>query len=240
MTNRPSASQAARTSGAARSSGAAPDIADLPQRRASIKDGDLANAMELGDFMEELGVVMRLPKRESGAAAVPVPVPVQAQAMQAAQAVGSLARRRPVLPMLAAATVIGFVGWQFRPAPVASVPTQVVGTWETSDPRYPGRQLVLGEHSVLVLLMAKPEGPAEVVHRVTAKQVQDTLAVVLAYGASTPVAELALAYVDKPTEQLVLRNTAGVVWTRAGSTRAPAPAARQVSLGTGATDGARP
>lgn len=213
MTNEPNDSRSPRSSGAARASRAIPDDKDTPPRRASIKDGDLSTAMELGEFMGELGVVMRLPKRESVAAAAPVQ----------AQTVRSPVRVRRLLPLVAVVTLVAFAAIQLRPAPVAVVPAQVIGTWETVDARYPGRRLVLSEHGVLVLVLSMPQGAVEVVHRVTEHRVHDTLAVVLSYGSSTPVAELALAYVGQPREQLILRNTSGVVWTRATATPAQTP-----------------
>ncbi|MGQ0649354.1 MAG: hypothetical protein ACT4P7_17515 [Gemmatimonadaceae bacterium] len=186
----------------------------------TVKDGDLSVPMELNEFMTQLGVVMRLPTRS--VATIPEPAAVTS----------SRRRTRPLLPIAAAVTVLVYAAMQLRPAPSAIVPPEITGTWETTDPRYAGRHLVLSDRGVLHVVGSAPNGDVELVRAVATRRVFDTLAVVLTYGSSTPPGELAMAYVRQPREQLILRNPSGVAWSRTAAVVVGARAPSSPSLAT--------
>ena len=193
-----------RTGGTPLANRAIRDNAHTPSPPATLKDGDLSTPMALEEFLTQLGVVMQLPNR--GVAARP----------EISEQPRPPARTKLLLPLMAAVAVLGFAAMQLRPMPIAAVPPEVTGTWETTDARYAGRQLVLSTHGLIIVVGSTPNGEAEVVRRVTSRRLSDTLAVVLTYGSSLPASELALAYVGQPRERLILRNPLGVVWTRVG------------------------
>jgi len=107
------------------------EIIAPPAPHRSLASGDLANPMELDEFFEALGPVMRLaPKEEE-------PKPVETRAEVAKR------DRRP--RALVAAAVLLLLGAAFQ-APLLrllsrdiSVPDEVLGTWSSSSPRYADR-----------------------------------------------------------------------------------------------------
>jgi hypothetical protein len=124
------------------------------------------------------------------------------------------ARIRIWLPRLASATVLLAVVPQLTPAPAVVLPRDVVGVWQTTDPRYAGRQLVLTDHAVF---QADSTGAISVPERITAVSAAlrgDTLALAIEHQAEGAVATLNLAYVRLPAEEITLRNPAGVRWNR--------------------------
>ncbi|MFN8580600.1 MAG: hypothetical protein U0163_06425 [Gemmatimonadaceae bacterium] len=185
----------------------------------SIKDGDLRTPLPLDEFMLQLGTVMRLP-----------PKPVETTPETPA----TTTRRGTRLWLPAAATAVALVvaATQLRPSAPAPVPQEIVGTWETSDPRYAGRQLVLTSESVIEATGNGVLSQPERVSAVQAARRGDTLAVTITHEADGAVASLSLAHIAGFDEHIILRNPAGVSWYRAQDPAnvRPAPASR--STGT--------
>ncbi len=185
---------------------------NTPARQSSVKDGDLATPMELRDFLEGVGTTMRLP-------------PKTTVRMQAVAAPPVVRTQTPVfLPTLAVCVLAAFAFVELRPAPVGVLPPGLAGTWETTDPRYAGRYLVLSPGRVTQVFPGGQQ--ADSVRAVSTVARGGTMAVVISHGGDGAVSELQLGWVQHPVEHLVLRNPEGVRWTRkAVDAPAPEPAA---------------
>ncbi|MBC7896022.1 MAG: hypothetical protein H7066_11465, partial [Cytophagaceae bacterium] len=118
--------------------------------------------------------------------------------------------------------VLCFAAAEAWPEPQGQVPADVVGTWETSDPRYAGRRLVLEEFAITSVADSSRETHS--VERVAMTRRGDTLAVSITYGDPGAWLELGLVHLRGPREQLTLAHPAGLTWTRssAGGTAAAA------------------
>ena len=174
------------------------------QQPASVKDGDLVNPMDLREFYEQLGVVMRLPRK---------PKTVQMPTIAAAPIRRRKRGRLSLLPILAVAMVAA-VGWaRVKPRPAAVVPAQLTGTWAADDPRYAGRALVITAQSVESVIDNRPLGRF-LVTEVKSKQSHDTIVVALRYTDDGAAAELGVSWVGAPSERIMLRNPSGVAWRR--------------------------
>ncbi len=111
-----------------------------------VKDGNLSRSMELGDFMEQLGLVMRLPRRRKGKEPDKSPGgPVTASAATSGHSSGSW--WGPVL-LIGAVLALGYLA--LRPTAGSDpLPAAAVGRWITSDPRYIERGFALDSASIV-------------------------------------------------------------------------------------------
>lgn len=182
-----------------------------PGLTTTVKDGDLRTAMPVHDFMLQLGAVMRLPSKPRA------PTPLVTDVVKAPR------RTRWWLPALAVAVALGTGARQLIPAPRAEVPAAVVGTWQTSDPRYAGRQLVLAANTIVETDQHGVLGTPERVTALSLSERGDTMTMAIQHQAEGEVATLNLVYVRSPDEYLTLRNPAGVNWRRVGDSLTAAP-----------------
>jgi hypothetical protein len=171
-----------------------------------VKDGDLATPMELGDFLQQVGVVMRLPARRA--------TPKAPSAVETKRAV---TRRTAVaLPVSAVLALAAFAVVELRPAPPPQVPASIVGTWETMDRRYAGRQFIVSADSLTQLVPGASRESAAI-RAVALRALGDTLAITLTAGDQKPYQEVSLTWLPAPHEHLILKNPAAVAWVRAGT-----------------------
>ncbi|MBL8982013.1 MAG: hypothetical protein JNL26_07505, partial [Gemmatimonadetes bacterium] len=171
------------------------------ERVSTVKDGDLATPMELRDFLGQVGTTMRLPPRTT--------------VSMTAVAEARLARpvRAPVLlPLAALLLMVVWAAADLRPTALDEVPSALLGTWVTDDPRYAGRTVEFGPGVMTVRFPGGRE--ASIVRRVSLTQRGDTLAVVLQHGDEAQPQELSLGYVAAPEEHIVLSNPVAVHWFR--------------------------
>jgi hypothetical protein len=188
---------------------------DVPtsSRPVNLKDGDLVTAVPLDDFMHEVAIVLRLPKRQvTRPVAVVQPSPT--------------ARRwtlRAVALSVAVATLAAAVGIsRFGPTPKPEpLPVELRGEWRTQHPSYRERVLSFTADRV-GLSMAEAEVPS--LHPVTAlttRVVFDTTIVALTYEDDGGPVDFRVSLVRGSAPQLRLSNPPGVVWEPAGATSRP-------------------
>jgi hypothetical protein len=111
-----------------------------------VTDGNLTRSMELGDFMEQLGLVMRLPRRRKGKEADTQPAKPPTPA----------GTKRPAAagvwwgPLLLVGIVLLLGYLALRPSVGNDpLPPAAFGRWITDDPRYVERGFTLDSLSVV-------------------------------------------------------------------------------------------
>lgn len=184
----------------------------------SVKDGDLRNAMLVHDFMMQLGTVMRLPSKPRA------PTPLVTDAIK------SPPRTRWSIPVLAAGIALAAGAWRLKPAPRAELPRDVVGTWQTSDSRYAGRQLVLTDETIFQTDAGGATGTPDRITSLSVDARGDTMSVAIQHESEGQVATLHLVYVKSPEEYITLRNPAGVLWRRVTDSTATSEKPRSPGL----------
>jgi hypothetical protein len=100
-----------------------------PRYRPGIADGNLVHSIDLGDFMEGLGVVFQLPKRK------------EARVRAVLVSVGGPGRRGTRWAPVAMVPLLLLAGWFWlRPRnQLDPLPEAAKGVWIANDPRYVGR-----------------------------------------------------------------------------------------------------
>jgi hypothetical protein len=110
-----------------------------------VTDGNLTRAIELRDFMEQLGWVMRLPRRKGGKA------PTGESAPAAAAPSTTTAERGTwwgPLALLGAVAFVAYLGFRSE-AGSDPLPPAAVGRWITNDARYVERGFALDSASIV-------------------------------------------------------------------------------------------
>jgi hypothetical protein len=116
----------------------APDPATGPRTSSGVTDGNLAHSMELRDFMQGLGYVFQLHRKQKAAASPPAPTPIPPS------------RSRPWVLAVGLA-VVALAGYVLLRPPAASdtLPKGAMGHWVASDARYVDRGFDLDSASVV-------------------------------------------------------------------------------------------
>jgi hypothetical protein len=181
----------------------------------SVKDGDLSSPIHLGEFLEGVGGVLRLPPKEP----VKAPAPAQPRALGLNL---SLPRYWRWLPIPVGALALATFALS-RPAveeSLGTLPPQIFGIWTTSDPRYKNRNF---EVSATFLTFKNGDRPddqtAHPIQSVRTEERADTTVTTISYLDADAAYELALKYIPRPQPAIILSNQPEMVWRRA-----PAPA----------------
>jgi hypothetical protein len=180
-----------------------------PNYVTGIADGNLATPIRLRDYLNGVGVVFRLSKRN------------RKKEQQEAEAAKE--RRRIHIPvrklMLAVApAIVGYLGYTayglFSGDPL---PVEVNGTWSTSDGRYAGRNFWINSESV-AFQNGKQSADFSIhaIKKVKARQVADTLFLAIDYDQEGQPITLSLAYRDIPRPEIRLTNQPSIRWMRTG------------------------
>lgn len=177
-----------------------PKIASLT---GEILDGNLDRPVEFTDFMFKLGLHYNLPGRP--------------ETTMSAPAVSRKPRSRIWLVALAVVVVIagGAVPILVRPELVTALPGEVLGEWETGDPRYADRTLILAADRVRIDFgdhVAAVEFPVtEVRTRVTAEGV----AYEVRYRQESGLTQFHFSFHESTwPPSIQLPHPEGVVWVR--------------------------
>lgn len=197
-----------------------PYTSDASARPVNLKDGDLENAVPLPDFMQELGVLLRLPKRQVTRPVVVIPettVPPRRWNLRSA-ALATMA-----VALLAAVGVA-----RFSPAPRPDpLPEELRGEWRTTNPKYRQRILSFTEDRV-GLSMAEGETPS--LHPIVAmssRAVSDTVVISMTYRDDDGPVDFRVSLVKGARPLLWLSNPPDVVWEPVGravqATNPPSP-----------------
>ncbi|MFN8667027.1 MAG: hypothetical protein U0164_07440 [Gemmatimonadaceae bacterium] len=203
--------------------------------KSSIKDGDLSTAMEYVDFMNELGVLMQLPKR-----------PTTASMATIADEGSAPARRRSsiVLPAIAASLVVAVAANRLlQPVPAREIPVTLRGEWVTGQGAYADRRLAFTDGAVGIAVRPGAPPALHPVRSVETTQRGDTAHLAITYEQDGERVAMSLVLVTRPARQLQLANPAGVVWRPAVDSTLPrgagAPATQPpAAAGTGGAAGA--
>ncbi len=175
-----------------------------------IADGNLATPMRLRDYLNGVGVVFRLSKRN------------RKKEQQEAEAEKEERRRihipvRKVMMAFAPAVVayLGYTAYGFFSGD--PLPTAVNGTWSTSDGRYAGRNFWINPKAVAFQNgKTSTEFSIHSIKKVKARQVADTLFLAIDYEQEGQAVTLSLAYRDIPLPEIRLVNQPTIRWMRTG------------------------
>ncbi|MEZ4457252.1 MAG: hypothetical protein R2882_12015 [Gemmatimonadales bacterium] len=176
-----------------------------------IADGNLATPVRLRDYLQGVGVVFRLPKRDRK----------QEAREAAAEEAKKFRIRIPVrqIMMVLAPVAIAAVGYYAWDTFLSSVPlpSEVVGTWSTEDGRYAGRNFWINQNAVAFQNGEKSDQfSVHPIKRVKTQQTGDTLKVSVNYEQDGSQITLSFAYRESPLPEVRLTNQPSVRWVRTG------------------------
>ncbi len=205
-----------------------PYTPDASARPVNLKDGDLENAVPLPDFMQELGVLLRLPKRQATRPVVIIP--------ETTVAPRRINARAAALLVLAVA-MLGVAGFsRLTPAPKPEpLPDELHGEWRTKNPKYRERVLSFTEDRVGISMA---DGQAPSLHPVTAlssKMVSDTVVLSMTYQDDGAPVDFRVSLVKGARPLLWLSNPPDVVWEPVGRAAREANAANAAAPATPGT-----
>lgn len=182
-----------------------------PPRSSGITDGNLADTMELAEFMERLGMVFNLPgRRERPLAAV--------AAAPAKPASAPRARRVPAAFLLALLLLTAAAGYfVLRPSRGTDpLPPEAVGRWTTTDPQFADRGFDL---TATTVTFHTGPGPADFTrHAVlgtTVKPQQGRQIVTVAYALDGDAMTFAFRLEEGREPEIHLMNRQDVSWRKA-------------------------
>lgn len=203
---------------------------DASGRPMNLKDGDLENPVPLPDFMQELGVLLQLPKRRTTR---PIAIIPETTVQPARRSLRSVA-----LAVLAV-SIAAMAGYaRFAPPPRAeSLPQDLVGEWRTSNPKYRERILSFTGDRVGLSL---GEGRTPALHPIvswSSRAIGDTMVVAMTYEDDDQPVDFRVSLVKGGRLMLWLSNPPDVVWEPAGKGGAVAPAATKAAPVPAAANG---
>lgn len=184
-----------------------------------LTNGDLSTPMELGEFMNELGAVMQLPRRTVTKAMPVIPEPAPAAARSRGGA------RRMLLPLLA--VVLGGATLAQRlthPTPLADVPPALHGEWQSTHAAYRDRRLSFNGTHLGIALQPFAEPTLHRVREVRTTARHDTTFVELLYEQEGVLVPFQLQHTTQPRPRLVLRHPPDVIWEPVAASAGPAVA----------------
>jgi hypothetical protein len=175
-----------------------------PDRRVSLNDGDLATPIPLNEFLNELGVLMQLPKSRT---TVAMPVIVSEP---------TAPRRKGIMALAFAALLAsGVLILRFSAPPVERrIPESLLGEWTTSHALYRERRLSFTTNRVGIQLR---DGVMPALHPV--RSVEHTGRgespwYTITYEDDDSPVSFRVQYTSTPRPRLTLSNPSDVVWER--------------------------
>lgn len=169
----------------------------------SLKDGDLANPLSLGEFFEGLGGLMRLPPK-SGNKPPPARKPRRVT--------------RLLLPTLALGLALALTALKPMIKPErGELPFGLTGHWATSADNYSDRGLeFFPDRIVFQAGPAQADRAEHTITRVRSRQVGDTTLITLSYEEAGAPYELSLKYASTPARGIRFTNQDHLVWRPVG------------------------
>lgn len=171
----------------------------------SVKDGDLINPIQLDEFLEGVGGILRLPAREQAPAPAPKP---------------RIRIRIPtrwlvyLVPVAATAVlVLSVKGAEPPSAPLAALPAGITGHWTTTDKRYQNRAFDITQGEIVLKNGDRPDD--QTVHAISAVRVgmrADTAMVTIDYLEAGDSYQLAVKYIAQPRPTIIFINQEEMVW----------------------------
>jgi len=138
----------------------------------SVADGNLAHSMELRDFLDRLGLIMRLPKKRKAK-------PEQAGA--AAMAANLPWRKILIAGSVAAVIFTASQVMSGMQAPEVHVPPQFLGTWRTDNKHYATRGFRISETEVELSVGQRGQTKVRPIQSVTTSERHDTTYLTIQY-----------------------------------------------------------
>ena len=181
-----------------------------PGYQGSVADGNLAHSMELRDFLDRLGLIMRLPKKRK-------PKPEEAAAAAAAR---SLPWRRILIGAAAAAVI--FTASQVMSGmqkTSVTVPGDFLGTWRTDNKKYETRGFRISATEIELNTGQKGLPKIRPIQSVDTRQSHDTTYLVIQYLEDNQPVEWQMAMASGSPGTLRFPHQPDIVWTRTKSTR---------------------
>ena len=178
-----------------------------------IADGNLAVPVRLRDYLQGVGTVFRLPKRDRKREAA------EAAAEEEKSKFRIRIPVRQIMTILAplAIAAAGYYVWDNVLGSVP-MPAQITGTWSTQDGRYAGRNFWINSKAVAFQNGVKSDQfSVHPVKRIRSRQAADTLFLTVEYEQDGKPLTLSLAYRDVPQPEIRLANQSKVRWLRTGS-----------------------
>ena len=171
----------------------------------SLKDGDLANPIQLDEFLDGVGEIMRL-----------APKTVEPQPKES---IARVAGRNWIRLLLPLATIV-LVAFAIQSAPgeepSVPLPSSVLGIWSTADPRYANRRFELTRESIAFKHGDRPDDQS--VHQISAvraKQMGDSTLIRVTYLEAGGSYELSFKYSMVPEPGIRFSHQEELAWRRA-------------------------
>jgi hypothetical protein len=178
----------------------------------SLKDGELINPMELGDFMMQLGMLFRLPVRVKE----PEPGDQPGTSAKRRSRRSLLIRMSPILAAVLVSTYAAF-NVTLPSAQTATVPEELIGVWITSDAKYAGRHLALTDKTVVIGKGDAGES-GHTVKTVDQRAKGDTTIYTIIYQDEGGTRDLVLRYLPGGKPRVTLLNQPQMIWRRVAKT----------------------
>jgi len=177
---------------------------DSPAPPVLLADGrEPQNTAELREFLNRLGMVMRLAKKERKASTAPrwrlpsFSIPAK--------------RLIPLVALGAIAVVI--VGWSQRSTGTGAVPNELQGVWETSAAKYAHRSFRITADSV-AFQIAQGEQQVSPISGVNSRQVADTTQYAIDYVSAGSTSTLRFSYISGSVPMIRLVNQPTITWQK--------------------------
>lgn len=173
--------------------------------KGGITDGDLTDPMDLRDFLVGVGHVMQLsPKDEQAPIAPPR---------------GETHRRvgwsSAILPLVALLLGFGLVWGSTTLKGRGALPGEVIGVWQTTEPRYVDRSFTLQPDSVVFQVGPSAEQyTIYPIHGIKTSRSADTTQVTVDYLADGESMSFAFEYTTLPEPTIRFHNQPEFAWQR--------------------------
>lgn len=190
-----------------------PEAENGPGYVTGIADGNLVVPMRLRDYLSGVGVVFRLPKRDKKAEAREAAAEVERKRFK----IRIPFRQIAMALAPAALAVIGYYAWDSWLSTVP-LPSEVSGTWSTTDGKYAGRNFWINQKAVAFQNgKSSQEFSIHQIKRIKARQAGDSLYLSVDYTEADKPITLSMVYTEHPMPAIHLVNQPKVRWLKTGS-----------------------
>jgi hypothetical protein len=175
----------------------------------SVADGNLAHSMELRDFLDRLGLIMRLPKKRK-------PKPEDAGAAGAIQIPW---RKVLVVGAVAAIVVTASQVMSGMQKTKVDVPDQFLGSWRTDNKKYATRGFRISETQIELAAGQRGLPKIRPIEAVTTREAHDTTYLTIQYLEDNRMVEWPIALIPAAQPTIRFVHQPEIDWVRASSSR---------------------
>ena len=180
-----------------------------PGYHGSVADGNLAHSMELRDFLDRLGLIMRLPKKRK-------PKPDEAGAAGAIQIPW---RKVLVVGGVAAIVVTASQVMSGMQKTKVDVPDQFLGSWRTDNKKYATRGFRISETQIELSAGQRGLPKVRPIEAVTTREAHDTTYLTIQYLEDNRMVEWPIALIPAAQPTIRFVHQPEIDWVRASSSR---------------------